>query len=240
MKNQVADLILLSPSKEMREETEKYKLSQGKELGDLTKKIHAALLQFTPEELSKLYGISLEKSIGEAKRIESIGKSSPLPAYELYDGIAFRELRKIPFQQQEKRFLNRHLLILSAFYGPLNADEKIWPYRLDFMVKLKLDEKSIKALWKKKVEDFFSGQTVLNLASQEFSRLINRKKTRVIDVEFVDEKKIISTYEKKKLRGSLAGHLVRSKEINIESLRSFQEGFELIHEKDQFIYKRIT
>ena len=239
MKNEIADLILLSPSKEMMESDE-HKTTQGKQLLDETKKIQRALLQFTQEELSELYGISLKKSQFVKQNIESLGQFNQLPAYQLYDGIAFRELRKIPFDAKEKQFLKHHLVVLSAFYGPLYADEKIWPYRLDFMVKLKLDKTSIKTLWKKKVEDFFSGQTVLNLASKEFSSLINRKKTRVIDVEFVDEKKNISTYEKKKLRGSLAGHLVRAKEINIDSLRSFQEGFELIHEKDQFIYKRIT
>ena len=106
-------------------------------------------------------------------------------------------------------------------------------------MKFKLKDQGLRSLWKKEIEDFFHGKTILNLASKEFSSLLQRKTCHVIDVEFIGTKKI-STYEKKSLRGALAAHLLRERRIDKKSLNSFEKGFSVDYEKDRIIFKKRT
>lgn len=239
------DFILLSPSKEMMVGRSEKTIQKNEEASlkklehPLTKDILTKLREFDFDELTELYGLSSEKIQLEQERLAKIGEEPATAAFELYDGVAFRELKKEGFSKAQEDFLKKHLVILSAFYGPLYAGEEIWPYRLDFMMKFKLKDKGLRGLWKKEIEDFFYGKTILNLASKEFSSLLQRKTCQLIDVEFLGTKKI-STYEKKSLRGALAGHLIRERRIDKRTLDSFDKGFSVDYEKDRIIFKKGT
>ena len=107
----------------------------------------------------------------------------------MYTGIAFRSFDVASLKEDERRYMDEHLKIMSAFYGPLCPEELIRPYRLDFNTKLKIDGKSLKNFWKEEYNNSFDeGEVILNLASNEFSSLLDRKKFTIYDFEFFEKK----------------------------------------------------
>lgn len=239
MSKEKFDYILFSPSKEMRQgsPTKKELDLPTKDLLPQSKEILQVLRSLNLDELHELYGISLDKVLLEKKRIDELGLSPAVPAYKLYHGAAYKELNKNKLTKSEESFLGKHLVILSAFYGPLLGRERIWPYRLDFMMGFNLGEKSLRKLWKEEIQRFFKDKRILNLASTEFSSLLSKKTANVVDVDFVADKKI-STYEKKQLRGKLAGEVIKHKCLEIGKLLDIMEGWKGQNESNNIIFKK--
>ena len=83
-------------------------------------------------------------------------------------------------------------------------------------------------LWgKKKINSYFSQEElIVNLASNEFSKIIDRKIHNVIDIEFRQKQgdilKNIST-EGKKMRGKFLDYMAKNDILDIEKLKLFED-----------------
>ncbi len=141
----------------------------------------------------------------------------------MYGGMAYQALDVRSLDTFAQEYLDRHLLILSALYGVIPANTNIMPYRLDFNTALKLpldfiqqyndeDNKtetiSLRKFWKKFYNEYIDkGETVINLASNEFSDLFDKTRYDWYDFDFFNlqednSKKRHSTISKKG-RGTL-------------------------------------
>ena len=125
---------------------------------------------------------------------------------------------------KEIEYLNKNLFILSALYGAISPNTEIKPYRLDMTINI-LDESMYK-FWSKDINSYldkYSTEIFINLASKEFSKILDYKKFKVIDIEFrqnIDGKlKNIST-EGKKARGMMLNYLI---EHHIEDIKQIKE-----------------
>ena len=123
--------------------------------------------------------------------------------------------------------MNKNLFIFSALYGAISPNTKIKPYRLDMTINI-LDESMYK-FWNKDINNYlekYSTEVFINLASKEFSKILDYKKFKVIDIEFrqnIDEKlKNIST-EGKKARGMMLNYMTLNSIENIEKIKEFSE-----------------
>lgn len=151
------------------------------------------------------------------------------PAIELYNGLAFRQIHVLAYNQDQLNYLDSHLSILSAMYGVLSAYTSIWPYRLDFTMNFK--QMNLKKYWKAKLNNYFKQEDwILNLASEEFSDLIDHPSIHTI--HFFDEKAgvlKINAAEAKKARGQTLEWCVLHSLENIEELASLQiKGYRLV------------
>ena len=102
--------------------------------------------------------------------------------------------------------------------------------------------------WKKEINEYISkslakDEVLLNLASGEFSKLIDTKKINMINLDFKEEKdgtyKSVSTYSKK-ARGQFLNYLIKNQVSNIENIKKMElNGYSLneeLSDKKNFIF----
>ena len=219
--------IIFSPSKEMREENifkkKKIEFTESK-FKDKTNILINALNKKSINEIEnimKLKGKLLNKTY---KDIQDYDKLKSIPAISMYYGVSFKELELEDYSEKTLKYLKNNLLILSALYGASLAFDLLKKYRLD--MTMSITDKGLYNFWKKDINDYISNildkdEILLNLASSEFSRLIDNKKILMINIDFKEEKdgnyKSISTYSKK-ARGKFLNYLVKNQIDNLEEI----------------------
>jgi len=156
-----------------------------------------------------------------------------------YCGDSYSALTLNSYNDTELARAQRHLRILSGLYGILRPLDLIMPYRLEMAAPLTNPRgKNLYAFWSEKVTDLLArdlaetddGQ-LINLASQEYARVIDRKRLgrKMITVVFQETKggrpRTIPLYAKR-ARG-LMSHFVIAQEIEkAENLKEFNlEGY---------------
>lgn len=99
------------------------------------------------------------------------------PALLAYDGIQYQYMAPTVFTDQEFRYVEEHLRILSGFYGVLRPFDGVTPYRLEMQANLKTGKaKNLYEYWGSALSEILFSETdcVLNLASKEYSQCISR------------------------------------------------------------------
>lgn len=219
--------IILSPSKEMAFEN---KIDKKIKLNKISQEILNEIKKMTKADLQKKLKVSDKLADEVYGYYQDFDKSPAYYAIDMYNGMAFREM---DFGATDD-FARDHVIILSAFYGPVMVDDLVKPYRLDFNVGLKVNGMSLKKLWADYYNNYFEkGERILNLASDEFSSLLKRDDFDFIDFDFYELRdgkiKRHSTISKK-LRGKMANFIVKNKITSLDDLKDFNE--------DGFVYDK--
>lgn len=230
--------IILSPSKEMN-------LSAGSQKVDLspnTYELYQCIQSLSIENLKKTLKLSEEKAIEVHSYYKKLTDPIAKPAIQTYQGIAYRQ---IDLNKLNLNYVQHHLWILSAFYGPIRPLDAISPYRLDFQSNLKINNQSLKKFWSKIYTETLQAYTVINLASNEFSSVIHSNVCDVWNVEFyqdLNHRKKAPSATAKKLRGALTHHLLYHENFNLQTFKSFEfEGYQFIHYDSinkEYIYQK--
>lgn len=195
--------IILSPAKTLAKEPEKVAC------GAFSKKT-LELMEALPEQL-----------LGEACS----------PAISLYDGMAYRNMGREAYTAADWDYVREHVVILSALYGAVPAMMGIRPYRLDFVMKTRLG--SLYKYWGDEVAKAFGEEQVVDLASEEFSRLLRPFcPERMLHIDFCRrEGETLRRHSTilKKMRGRMLAFMVREKMEDPLGLRAFsEEGFHYV------------
>lgn len=153
-------------------------------------------------------------------RFQQFDQEAPTQAIKLYTGLVFKGIERLKYRPKELNYLDEHLRILSAFYGVLHPFDAVRPYRLD--MKAKLADGSLYKFWASEFDAVFEGETIINLASTEFSKMI---KSPMINVIFKEERqkgqlKVIATYAKQ-ARGEMLLWMIQNQITTIEAIKSF-------------------
>jgi len=149
-------------------------------------------------------------------------------AIRAYNGISFKQLDLDNYSEMNLEFMNTHLVILSALYGVTEPSNLIKEYRLDMNMKL-LKDQNLYKFWKIEVNKYFKDEDlILNLASKEFSKLIEKP---MITIDFKEEKgdiyKSVSSYSKKG-RGMMLNYIIKNKITSTDEIKSFNlDGYSL-------------
>ena len=223
--------IIFSPSKEMREENifenKKIEFTEFK-FKDKTNILMSVLKEKSIDEIKnimKLKGDLLDKTY---KDIQNHKKLKNVPAISMYYGVSFKELELEDYSEKSLKYLKNNLLILSALYGVLLAFDLVKKYRLD--MTMSIIDKGLYNFWKKDINDYISNilnkdEILLNLASGEFSKMIDSKKIPMINIDFKEEKdgvyKSVSTYSKK-ARGKFLNYLIKNQINNLEDIKEVE------------------
>ena len=198
--------IILSPAKTMRREetilpqTVPVFLEQAQELVN-------TLQALTPEQRKAVWNCSDSLAAKNEERLACMNlRGAVSPALYSYSGLAFTHLSPESMTDADISWLQKRLFILSGLYGILKPLDGIVPYRLEMGAKLEtVRGKDLYSFWGSlPAEQLFSGEdTVVNLASEEYSRLIRpwvSEPRRMIDIIFAEEKKgklrVVSTAAK--------------------------------------------
>lgn len=238
--------IILSPSKTQ----DSPGLSYHSDIPLLDKKATLSLFKklqkMSPEDLGKAMGIQgklLDKTVLLYHSFDP--KVTPqCDAISLYTGVVYDQLELSTYDEQQKAYLADHVRILSAMYGLLHPSAPVWPYRLDFTMRL--PELRLKALWSKRfVKALKAESLIIDLSSQEFSGLLAPLKPKIHQVIFLEsidgQEKIIST-NVKKARGKMAHYMIQNRIRTIDEMRAFcEDGYRFqptrSHEKSSVFLK---
>jgi cytoplasmic iron level regulating protein YaaA (DUF328/UPF0246 family) len=230
--------IIFSPSKGMNFNNEIVSKKRTKYIFEKKyKEIHNELKKYNKDEIANIMKIKNQilddvyNSIHKTKRVY-------LPAILAYNGIAYRKLNIKSYDNEMKEYLDKHLLIFSAMYGINQPYDLISYHRLDMTMKI-FKDKSLYSFWKddinKYIEKNSTDNLIINLASKEFSKLIDRKKHNIIDIEFKEfsngKLKSIAT-NSKKMRGTMLDFMIKNKIKDYNLLKNFNLDGYLFSEKE--------
>ena len=243
--------IIFSPSKEMREENifenKKIEFTESK-FKDKTNILIGILKEKSLSEIENIMKLKGELLNKTYKDIQDYDKLKFIPAISMYYGVSFKELNLEDYSEKSLEYLKNNLLILSALYGVLLAFDLLKKYRLD--MTMSIIDKGLYNFWKKDINDYISNilskdEVLLNLASGEFSKLIDNKKISMINIDFKEEKdgayKSVSTYSKK-ARGQFLNYLIKNQIANLEDIKKIKlDGYSLnkdLSDEKNFVFTR--
>jgi cytoplasmic iron level regulating protein YaaA (DUF328/UPF0246 family) len=153
---------------------------------------------------------------------------------DVYDGLQARRMGVA-----ELEWAQQHLRILSGLYGVLRPLDWMQPYRLEMGTSLQVgDAANLYQYWGSRISEHLNEvlaadktPVVINLASQEYFKAVDRKalKARVIDCVFEEWKpggwKIVS-FSAKKARGLMARYAIVKRVETPRKLENFNlEGY---------------
>lgn len=161
------------------------------------------------------------------------------PAALAFDGDVYGGLDAGRLTPDELAWAQDHLVILSGLYGALRPLDRLQPYRLEMGTRLATPgAKDLYAYWGDRIALHLNrrqrGQdapVVVNLASQEYVRAVDRRalKARVVDCVFEEARaggwQVISFFAKR-ARGLMARFAVQQRIDQPAGLRNFAaEGY---------------
>lgn len=228
--------IIFSPSKEMKVGELNSPFSFSPKFKDESKEILNILKNLDKNQIEKIMKIKGELLEETYYNIANYDSLSETKAINLYNGVAFKKLELESYNSKELEYLNNSLIILSAMYGALNSFDNIKKYRLD--MTMKISENSLYSFWSEKVTVYInellsqdSEKILLNLASNEYSKMINKKSLnfKMITIDFKEFKNgkylSVSSFSKQG-RGMLLNYLIKNQITNIEDIKKFsKEGY---------------
>lgn len=177
------------------------------------------------------------------------------PAVLAFNGDVYEGLDANSLKPKDLAWAQNHLCILSGLYGVLRPLDLMQPYRLEMGTALKIGKSSnLYQFWGEQIAQHLNAQlaaekhpVIINLASQEYFKAVDRKalKARVIECVFQDHKngqyKIISFFAKR-ARGLMARFAIQHQVRTPEALQAFNlEGyaFEASHSSDDtWVFRR--
>ena len=232
-------IIVISPAKNLDYDsvlpTEKY--TKAKMLDD-SQELIDNLVKMSPEDLSKLMGISDKLGILNFKRYQTwqlpFDKNNARQALFAFKGDVYTGMDAYNFDSDDLEFAQKNLRILSGLYGLLRPLDLIQPYRLEMGTKFENARgKDLYSFWGEKItqelnKELAKGDKTLliNLASNEYFKSIHTKSLNadVITPVFKDMKngkyKIISFFAKK-ARGMMSAYIIKNKLTQAKQLRKF-------------------
>lgn len=228
--------IIFSPSKEMKVGELNSPFSFSPKFKDESKEILNILKNLDKNQIEKIMKIKGELLEETYSNIINYDSRSDVKAINLYNGVAFKKLEIEQYTSKELEYLNNSIIILSAMYGALNPFDNIKKYRLD--MTMKISENSLYSFWSEKVTVYInellsqdSEKILLNLASNEYSKIINKKSLnfKMITIDFKEFKNgkylSVSSFSKQG-RGMLLNYLIKNQITNIEDIKKFsKEGY---------------
>lgn len=223
--------IIISPAKKM--------IKDNDDLGHLylprfikeSENLLAYLQRLDYEKLKTMWKCNDKIAELNYNRIQDMDLYNALtPAILSYEGIQYQYMSPGVLTNDELKYINKHLRILSGFYGILRPFDGVVPYRLEMQVKpVDFKVKSLYDFWGEKIaKQLFSESTcILNLASKEYSKCISsyiNKDIRFVSCifgEIINDKVVEKGTYAKMARGEMVRFIAQNQVKDIEEIKNF-------------------
>lgn len=168
--------IIIAPAKKMNVDVDSFTPDSLPQFLAETERLKAALQGMSPKELQTLWKCNDAITKLNVERLRTMDLRRHLtPAILAYEGIQYRYMAPGVFETGHLAYIQKHLRILSGFYGLLRPFDGVTPYRLEMQAKLSVDGyKDLYAFWGGKLAELLASESdfVLNLASKEYSKAV--------------------------------------------------------------------
>jgi len=232
-------LTLLSPAKKMNMDPAETSLSATQpRFMDDTREIATLAKTKTAADLKALMHISdnlAELNVDRFQTFNLDGQSNSAKAAGLaFDGDVYWGLEAKTLSDDDLKYAQDHLRILSGLYGVLRPLDAIQPYRLEMGTKFETKRgKNLYAFWQDELAESLNSElsghadkTILNLASNEYFKAAKRKTltSPVIEAKFMEDKDGKSRpiqYYTKFARGLMARWVIQNRVDKASDLKNF-------------------
>lgn len=222
-------------------------------------KLIAVLKKKSPQQIAQLMSLSDALSALNVARYQAwtpeFTEANARQAVLAFDGDVYGGLDARTLKAAQLDWAQQHLCILSGLYGVLRPLDRMQPYRLEMGTKLPVGKAgNLYQFWGPQIANYLNDRlaadrtpVVVNLASQEYFKSVDRKalKARVIECVFEEYKagqyKVISFFAKR-ARGLMARYAITHKVTTPRKLEGFNlEGYAFdaqASQADRYVFRR--
>lgn len=230
-------IVLLSPAKTLDvNKTDNATFSESR-FAKESETLVSTLREKSIPELRQLMNIS--EKLAEENKERYLNFHQPFDldnakqAILTFKGDVYRGFQVEDLNEADLKFAQQHIRILSGLYGVLRPMDLMQAYRLEMGTKLQQNgSKNLYEFWDDKVThainsdlDECSGEWIVNLASNEYIKVLQKKKLngRWLEIDFKEERngklKTIA-FNAKKARGGMAQQIVKHRITDVEALKA--------------------
>ena len=228
--------IVVSPAKTMIENTDSYIGNSIPTYIDYSRMLLDEIRQKSYEEMKEIWKCNEKIANENFDRFKNMNLQGNLsPAIFSYQGIQYQYMAVNVMESSSLEYIRENLYILSGFFGILRTFDVVSPYRLEMQAKLEIgDCKNLYEFWGDKIyrKLFETGEVVINLASKEYSKIIESylsKEDKFITCVFAEKKdgKVVQKATLAKMaRGEMVNFLATNNIQNEEEIKKFDRlGF---------------
>lgn len=244
--------IILSPAKKMNVDSDKLApLGMPVFLND-TEEILKWLQTKNYDELKALWKCNEKIAEQNVERLAHMELYDALtPAILSYEGIAYQYMAPAVFEEKHLQYVQKHLRILSAFYGVLKPMDGVTPYRLEMQAKANIAHtKNLYEYWGDRIYTEVRDESgiIINLASKEYSKCVEKylaEKDKYITVTFCEksgEKLVTKGTYAKMARGEMVRYMAEHQIEDLEEIKKFH-GLGYVYREDlsgetEYVFER--
>ena len=237
-------LILLSPAKTLDYESPMPKVHATEpQFVPLSAQLIATLQKKSVKQIAELMDLSESLAKLNVERYKAwtpqFNEANARPAMLAFNGDVYEGLDAYSLKTKDLKWAQEHLAILSGLYGVLRPLDLMQAYRLEMGTGLKIGKAAnLYQFWGSQIAQHLNARlasdqhpVIINLASQEYFKAVDRKtlQARVVECVFQDFKngqfKIISFFAKR-ARGLMARYAIEHQVKHPEALQAFNlEGY---------------
>lgn len=228
--------IIISPAKKMNSKPELMEYRQFPQFLEKTEELHAYMKQLNYEESKAIWKCNDKIAAQNYERFQTMNLTSNLSAAIFsYEGIQYQYMAPEVMDEESLVYLEKHLRIISGFYGILRPFDGVVPYRLEMLSKFEtFRTNNLYEYWKDAIamQLFEESTCVINLASKEYSKCITKyasPKIPIITCIFGEDKqgKVVERSTLVKMaRGEMVRFLAEKKITTVEEIKTFHRlGF---------------
>lgn len=226
--------ILLHSSKTMQSNSSQTTSYQQPQLLKQATELATYLKTLSTDQISSSMQLSSPMALKTKELVDNWSNTpeSTLPAIDAFLGDIYSGLQVQSFSDEDRRYANQHLFILSGLYGILRALDSISPYRLEMGYRLP-DEpfNNLYKFWGSVIADQLpTDSNIINLSAVEYTKAISMYPTdsKVITPKFLTndpktgEPKFIVVHAKI-ARGAFARWLIKQQIETIDAVVQFTD-----------------
>ena len=190
------------------------------------------LKKFTCQEIAEICHISpklaeLNQQRWQNFRVENYHQAKQ--AIVTFRGDVYKQLNLANYNKLELDYLQKNVLILSGLYGILKPFDAILPYRLEMssnFTKHGFFIDNLYNFWHNDLTKYCQNyELIINLASQEYIKALNKSNLNIIDMIFLDyqQNKLKNIgINAKKARGKTADLMIKNNINNLADLKTLK------------------
>lgn len=223
--------MILSPAKKMNIDLESLEYTGLPVFLEQTGELMLWLQSKSYEELKALWGCNDKLAKTNYERLKGMDlKKNLTPAVLSYEGIAYQYMAPAVFENSQLTYVQKHLRILSAFYGVLKPMDGVTPYRLEMQAKAHIGKSAdLYQFWGERLYEEVRDDDgiIINLASREYSKCIEKyltdRDTYITCTfgELVNERVVQKGTYAKMARGEMVRFMAEKRIENPAAMKSF-------------------
>lgn len=229
--------IIISPAKKMNIDTDTFSYKELPVFLEHTEKLKDWIQTLSFDQAQKLWACNDKIAELNFQRFHAMDLRRNLtPALISYEGIQYQYMAPGVFSEKEWEYVQKHLRILSGFYGVLKPLDGVTPYRLemqakncDIFINNGRKVKNLYDFWGDLLYDEIvdEDRMILNLASKEYSKCIEKylraedKFLTCIFGEVKNGKVIQKGTQAKMARGEMVRFMAEKQVTRFEELKLF-------------------